>query len=381
MAQKHRPRESGPLPVLLVPGWPGAGVPRIIRLAADTDLRWVGDRPAFRRVLTREEVEALEDDIACPFAAVPTSSPAVALLARHLRRLAAAPEDLLVVGETGVGKEVLARAIHRASGRRGAFVALNCAALPRELIESELYGYERGAHSQAVRSKEGFVALAEGGTLFLDELGEMPFEAQAKLLRFVQERDYYRLGGITARKADVRLIAASNRSAAAEPPFGLRPDLAARFGSEGFAIPPLRDRREDIGNLLAHFMRDSDVTVSPAAAERLFAYRWPGNVRELEAVIRRAHYYLDPGQRELDTWHLPQALRNAAASGEVGRMPKVFLRRRPRRPAPSREELQSLMASHRGNIAAVARALDRHWRVVYRWVKATPTGNGLRKGG
>ena len=322
-------------------------------------------------LVSKYELDAIEEETARPFALVPTCSPELAVLARQLRRLAPTSEDLLLVGETGAGKEVYAHAIHRASGRPGPFVALNCAALPRELVESELFGYERGAHSQAVRGKDGLVSVAEGGTLFLDELSEMPREGQAKLLRFVQERSYYRLGGTTLRKAAVRLLAASNRPLTDEGSFGLRRDLAMRFGAEPFVIVPLRDRQGDIATLITHFLRDSSLTVSRPAAELLLRHGWPGNVRELEAVIRRAKHLLEPHERRIEPRHLPRLPPTPSTEKTalaIQSIPSPW--KKPRRPAPCREELESLLVTHQGNIAAIARALDRHWRVVYRWVKA-----------
>jgi transcriptional regulator with PAS, ATPase and Fis domain len=249
-------------------------------------------------------------------------------------------------------------------------------------VESELFGYERGAHSQAVRGKDGLVSMAEGGTLFLDELTEMPREVQAKLLRFVQERSYYRLGSTTLRKAAVRLLAASNRPLTEEGPFGLRRDLAMRFGPEPFVIVPLRERQGDIATLITHFLRDSSLTVSRPAAELLLRHGWPGNVRELEAVIRRAKHLLEPHERRIEPRHLPHVLRTPSTEKTALAIQSIpSPRRKPRRPAPSREELESLLVIHHGNIAAIARALDRHWRVVYRWVKArrkvAPLENGV----
>src|SRR4029079_7602073 len=148
-----------------------------------------------------------------PLTQLPTLSPAMAVITSKLRLLARSSAEILLVGETGVGKEVFANAIHAASGRKGPLVAINCAAIPRELVESELFGYEKGAHSTAQGRKSGFIEAAQGGTLFLDELGEMPLELQSQLLRFIQDRKFTALGSTRVQEADVRIIAASSRAA------------------------------------------------------------------------------------------------------------------------------------------------------------------------
>jgi transcriptional regulator with PAS, ATPase and Fis domain len=176
---------------------------------------------------------------------------------RRLRRLARAGNEILLSGETGVGKEVYAKAVHRASGRPGRFVALNCAAIPTELVESEMFGFARGAHSQAAASKPGLIEEAEQGTLFLDEIGDMPGPAQAKLLRFLQEHTYVPLGGREARRMDVRIVAATSSLAPGAHAHGLRRDLLARFGAEPVVLPPMRERREDVGALARHFLGQS----------------------------------------------------------------------------------------------------------------------------
>src|SRR5262249_51046424 len=154
-------------------------------------------------------------------------------------RLAASANELLIVGETGVGKEVYARAVHRESGRKGRFVAINCAAIPRELVESELFGYRQGAHSTAHQAKPGLIEEAEGGTLFLDEIGEMSAEARTKLLRFLQDRELTPLGATRPRRIDVRVIAATNRtlSGGAEGNGPVRDDIVARLGAAPIHLP------------------------------------------------------------------------------------------------------------------------------------------------
>ncbi len=204
--------------------------------------------------------------------------------------------SVLIQGETGTGKELIARAIHHNSRRRNkAFVAINCGAIPKELVESELFGYVRGAFTGALTDKQGRIEAADGGTLFLDELGELPLEAQVKLLRVLQEGELPKLGTVSPLRVDVRIVAATNRNLQAMVEDGtFREDLYYRLAVVPLRIPPLRERREDIPELLdALFTRARerhglrDVRLSPAVVGRLIAFRWPGNVRQLENVLER----------------------------------------------------------------------------------------------
>ncbi len=201
---------------------------------------------------------------------------------------------VLITGESGSGKELLARFIHRESRRKGQFVAVNCGALPKELFEAELFGYEKGAFTGATFSKKGLVEEAEGGTLFLDEIGELPLELQPKLLRFLQEGEFRRVGSTKLRKADVRIIAATNRDLKRMVENGkFREDLYYRLSVLTLNIPPLRERPEDIPVLIEHFLRkyskkySKKVRITPEALELLLSYSYPGNVRELENLIHR----------------------------------------------------------------------------------------------
>src|SRR5215213_4524876 len=225
-----------------------AGAHRRLRHGA---VMMMGGQVFVFRWVTEGELTAMREDADAPFTPVPTASAKLALVLGKLRRLAPAPVDLLITGETGVGKEVHAEAVHRASGRGGPFLAINCAAIPENLVESELFGYARGAHSTADRSKTGLLEQAEGGTLFLDEIGEMPMGAQTKLLRFLQNRELLSLGATRTRTLDVRVIAATHRAVSEGDvdagTAGLRLDLAARLGPEPLILPPLRDRPEDVG--------------------------------------------------------------------------------------------------------------------------------------
>jgi transcriptional regulator with GAF, ATPase, and Fis domain len=210
-----------------------------------------------------------------------------------------APTDatVLIDGETGTGKELIARAIHSSSQRRDKpLIKINCAALPTGLVESELFGHEKGAFTGAIARHTGRFELADGGTIFLDEVGELPAEAQAKLLRVLQEREFDRVGGTAPKKVDVRVIAATNRDllkAVREKAF--REDLYYRLSVFPLALPPLRERSEDIP-LLASFLLDKFAArvgkrfegIDARTLRRLMAYPWPGNVRELENVLERA---------------------------------------------------------------------------------------------
>jgi len=209
-------------------------------------------------------------------------------------RVAASDASLLITGESGTGKELLAKGVHFNSQRAdGPFVAVNCAAIPDSLIESELFGHVRGAFTGAVKDKEGKFELADGGTLFLDEIGDLRIDLQAKILRALQEREVDRVGGGKPVSVDVRVIAATNKDierAVKEGAF--REDLYYRLNVITLFIPPLRERKEDIPLLASHFLKkfnkDVDVRVDAGALSLLTAYGWPGNVRELENVIERA---------------------------------------------------------------------------------------------
>ena len=194
------------------PSWTGRGSSGR-RVSPSGALVLFGNQVAVFRLVADAELAALQQDAATPFGPVPTSSPALALIYARLRKLARTDAELLLVGETGVGKEVCARAIHRASGRKGRFVAINCTALPASLVESELFGYLAGAHSTARTAKPGLVEAADGGTLLLDEIGDMAPELQTKIFRFLQDRTFSPLGSTKLRRVDVRVIAATTRQA------------------------------------------------------------------------------------------------------------------------------------------------------------------------
>ncbi len=219
-----------------------------------------------------------------------------------VEKVANTPSTVLITGESGTGKELIARALHDNSSRHnGPFIKINCAAIPKTLMESELFGYEKGAFTGAVGAKPGRFELAHAGTLFLDEIGEIPVEMQVKLLRVLQESEFERVGGIKTIKVDVRLITATNRDLMQEiAGGGFREDLFSRLNGVPIHIPPLRDRREDVPLLASHFiakfndrLKKTITAIQPAAVERLIAYNWPGNIRELENVMERTMLFCE----------------------------------------------------------------------------------------
>ena len=224
-------------------------------------------------------------------------SPALRKLMEMVARAAATDTSVLILGESGTGKEIVANQLHRQSPRAGRpFVAINCAAITETLLESEVFGHEKGAFTGAVAQKKGKLELAEGGTVFLDEIGELAPPLQAKLLRVLQQREFERVGGTRTLKLDVRLIAATNRDLAGEVRRGaFREDLYHRLNVVAFHVPPLRERTEDIPALATHFLERAVARcrrrvrgIAPEALGYLMTYPWPGNVRELENAIERA---------------------------------------------------------------------------------------------
>jgi transcriptional regulator with PAS, ATPase and Fis domain len=333
-----------------------------VRLADGNLLLFGGHGALFRRV-TEEALRAIHEDLTTPFGPVPTASPALATTLWRLRRLARSGTEVLITGETGTGKEVYARAIHQASRRTGRLVAINCAAIPAELAESELFGHARGAHSTANEARPGLIQAADGGTLFLDEIGDMNPRLQAKLLRFLQDREVTPLGSTAAKKVDVQVIAATNNAGANSE---LRADLAARLGAQAIHLPPLRERIEDLGALVHHFLSAAGTRpapeLEPAAFHALCHYTWPRNVRELQKVINEAMAVAE-GAACLRLTHLPDVVTTVMEPSERPSAAPAA-----RRASPTRAELEALLKQHDGNVAQVARALDRQWAVVWRWI-------------
>lgn len=218
-------------------------------------------------------------------------------ICKDTAKIALSQASVLISGESGTGKELIARAIHYNSRRaKGPFIKVNCAALPESLLESELFGHEKGAFTGAQTLRQGLFERANEGTLLLDEIGEMPLVLQAKLLRILQEREFERIGGHQTIKVDIRIIAATNRDLQAMVKEGtFREDLFYRLNVIHLILPPLRDRREDISLLANHFLQKFSsenqrdiIDIDPMAMSLLTAWSWPGNIRELSNVIERA---------------------------------------------------------------------------------------------
>lgn len=285
-------------------------------------------------------------------------SPPIVALRADIARYGPHPVTVLILGEPGTGKERVARALHRVSGRSGEFVAVNCAGLPESLLEAELLGVVRGAFTGADRDRPGLVEQAEGGTLFLDEVGELPLAVQAKLLRVLQEKEVRRVGGTRARKVDVRFLAATNRDlkqAVADGQF--RRDLYDRLAMVTLRVPPLRERPSDIpalvGELVSHHAAQfglGTVSLKPELVAHLQAYHWPGNVRELESVVVQALLRCPRGAA-LGPEHLPQELAPFfAAEGERPMAPLSVVER-----AFYRDYFARLLKETRGNRTRAAK--------------------------
>ena len=309
-------------------------------LSGPDELELVAERALERRRLrVGEQRRARSGEEHTGFVA---TAPAMQAVVSTLRKVAATEATVLLTGESGVGKEVAARALHRWSPRAdGPFVAINCATFSESLLQSELFGHEKGAFTGATALRKGRIELAEGGTVFLDEIGEMKPELQARLLRVLQERSFERVGGARTLEADVRWIAATNVDlgiAMAEGRF--REDLYHRLAVFPIALPPLRQRREDILPLAEHLLQRAGPRVggggrslSPAARDELRAYDWPGNVRELANALERAAI-LSPGP-------------------EIG--PEALVLGIPGHAVAAAEEPRTLVEAER---AAIQRALD-----------------------
>jgi DNA-binding NtrC family response regulator len=237
---------------------------------------------------------------------------------RVIDRVAPTDSSVLILGDSGTGKELVARAVHERSPRAGqAFVPIHCGALPREVLESELFGHEKGAFTGAINAKPGLMELADGGTLFLDEIGEMEPDSQVKLLRVLESRAFFRVGGTRPRTIDMRLVAATNRDLAeAIKANEFRQDLYYRINTITVSLPPLRERPEDIRLLVEHFLEQNSVygrkRLGPAVLEHLERYEWPGNVRELQHAIQRAVILSTGDEVQLDD--LPADVRGGQAS-------------------------------------------------------------------
>ncbi|MEK9139528.1 MAG: sigma-54 dependent transcriptional regulator [Nitrospirota bacterium] len=252
---------------------------------------------ALATVALHRQVEALRKEVDAQFKPIVSTSKQMNEQLTMAKQAAPSSVTVLLLGETGTGKEVVARAIHRWSPRSmKPFIAVNCAAFPENLLENELFGHEKGAFTGAIKREPGKIEIAEGGTLFLDEIGDMPLTMQSHLLRVLQDRTFYRVGGTQEVRTDVRFIAATNKDLKQAIHQGtFREDLYFRLAVIPLALPPLRERMEDLSALIHHFLNQPSnvgqgkrLTLSDAAFQALHQYSWPGNVRELENVLTRA---------------------------------------------------------------------------------------------
>ena len=293
----------------------------LLKPFAMDELRIRVARVVERRALsTRADALARRLDEREGFGRVIAESAQMRALVSQALRVAQTDETVLLLGESGTGKSLLARAIHHASKRAaGPLVELHAAALPEALVEGELFGHDRGAYTGATEAKVGHAEAAQGGTLFLDEIGELPAATQVKLLRLLQDRSFTRLGSTQARKADVRIIAATNRDLVAAVKDGtFREDLYYRLAVFPFEVPPLRERPEDVRATTVALLAARGIgpdRLSPDAMVAITSYAWPGNVRELENALTRAVVLAGSDHIELD--HLPAAVRRQGAVAET----------------------------------------------------------------
>jgi PAS domain S-box-containing protein len=306
----------------------------------------------------RNENIALREEISktSMFEEIVGSSPALQMVLSRIAKVASTASTVLITGETGTGKELVARAIHRRSQRCSRpFVSLNCAAIPRDLIASELFGHEKGAFTGALQRRVGKFELAEGGTLFLDEIGELPAETQIALLRVLQEREFERVGGNQAIRTDVRVIAATNRDLQAAIASGIfRSDLFYRLNVFPVEVPPLRKRKGDIAMLMEYFIHryagqagKKIKSIDKKTLELVQTYPWPGNIRELQNVIERSVVLCDTEIFSVDeSW-----LSRASSSRHEGR---PTLSRRPT--LPEREIIEAALAETQGRVSGPAGA-------------------------
>ena len=289
-------------------------------------------------------------------------TPAIQKVYQVVEKVADSQTTVLLVGESGTGKELAARAVHELSSRRDRpFIAVNCGAIPENLFESELFGYEKGAFTGAATSKPGKFELADGGTLFLDEVGELPRDMQVKLLRVLQERQIERVGGLRPISVDVRVVAATNVELAAAAAAGrFREDLFYRLNVIPIRLPPLRERPDDIPLLVEHFLArynerlGKQITQVPRATlERLMTWPWPGNIRELENLVERSVLLSEGPELDVD---LPDL---QAAPEEVGAVEEVDLKDWIQKETArlERKKIQQILDLEAGNVTRAARRL------------------------
>jgi two-component system, NtrC family, nitrogen regulation response regulator NtrX len=305
------------------------------------------------------------------------SSPSMQRLKAELKVAAASDSRILVIGENGTGKELVARQVHRLSRRaRGPFVDVNCAAIPEDLIESELFGHVKGAFTGAISDRRGRFEQADGGTLFLDEIADMSLKTQAKVLRVLQEQRFERVGGTASIQVEVRVVAATNKDLAAEIRDGrFREDLYFRLAVIPLQVPPLRERRGDVRELAEHFIAlfareigRRPKRLDAAAVERLDAYSWPGNVRELRNLVERL-MIMTPGDT-VGERDLPPALRAANGTHDRPLWEEDFPSLRAARAAFERRYIERKLAELGGNVSRTAQVLGLERSNLYRKMRA-----------
>jgi len=337
----------------------------ILEKPLDTDRILVTLRNAIGHLDLREENARLRETVQ-QTGEIVGGSGAVRAMVEQIKRIATTPARVLITGENGTGKELVARAIHAQSPRvKQPFIEVNCAAIPSELIESELFGHMKGSFTGAVQDRAGKFEQADGGTLFLDEIGDMSLAAQAKVLRVLQEGEVTRIGGAKVRKVDVRVLAATNKKLEAEISEGrFREDLYYRLNVVPITVPPLRERRDDIPMLVQHFLarigKESGLPgklVDPDAMDRLISLEWPGNIRELRNTIERL-LILSAGSRITrgDVERLVGVRAGDGGAG-IGAM-EQFETYESFKLAAERAFLLAKLREHDWNVAETARAID-----------------------
>ncbi len=328
----------------------------------------IGGAETFRDL---REVEALKNELRgeLSFGSFITHSNAMKNVLELAKAVADSPSTIVISGETGTGKEVLAKSIHSMSSRKNEpFIAVNCGALPDTLLESELFGYKKGAFTGADRDKEGRFALVKNGTLFLDEIGEITPALQVRLLRVLQERSFEPLGSTTSEQTNARIIVATHRDLAkmvAEGKF--RQDLFYRINVMSLQLPPLRERKEDIPLLAEHFVEKLNLLqnrnvpgITPEAYAVFMNHSWPGNVRELENLIERAFVLCGDGM--IDSAHLPNELTLSDSTAESGNFTDIVRK-------SEREVLIAALQRNSYNCSATAKELGIHKTTLYRKIK------------
>lgn len=340
-----------------------------VLLLEDDDERWLGALHAAEQA-QRLWLQLYAGSLADGPQTVTGQSPAIRALRQSIERLGPTDVNVLVLGESGVGKERVARALHEAS-RRGTFIAVNCAAIPKDLLESELFGVEKGAFTGAHKSRTGLVEQAADGTLFLDEIGEMDVALQPKLLRYLETRRARRVGGETDYAATARIVSATNRDLPASITAGtFRADLYYRLAEITLSIPPLAQRPDDIPALALHFLRQANERFGkniegfePALIQRFAAHPWPGNARELKSTIDRLVLLFDGPLLRDGWWEVPTSAPGPAGAPEVKGNASAAL------PSPSQRRAlaRRLLKDNQLSLTEIAARVGVHPTTLFRW--------------